>query len=128
MDEDARINALNTQDEKVVGRPFKPGNPGRPKGTKNKFSERFVKKLYLDFKEHGEEAIRKVRDEKPDAYLKVIASILPKDVNLNVDDASALSDEQLIARIRRLDSVIRPFLGSVGVPSASGGTRQETTH
>jgi hypothetical protein len=42
--------------------------------------------LASDFTDHGKAAIRKVRQEKPDIYIRVVASILPKelDVALNV--------------------------------------------
>jgi hypothetical protein len=63
----------------------------------------------------------KVRTEKPDAYLKVIAGILPKE--LKITNESDLTDEQLIERIQQLDAVIRPFLGLEGAGGA--GSRSE---
>jgi hypothetical protein len=69
---------------------FKPGqsgNPhGRPRGSRNKLAGEFIDALASDFTDHGKAAIRKVRQEKPDIYIRVVASILPKelDVALNV--------------------------------------------
>ena len=63
---------------------FKPGNPGRPKGARSKLGEAFLEALLEDFTEHGVAAIVKVRDEKPDQYLKVVASILPKEIQAEV--------------------------------------------
>jgi hypothetical protein len=40
-----------------VGRPFKSGNPGRPKGSRNKLGEAFLDALHADWQEHGTEAI-----------------------------------------------------------------------
>ena len=101
-------------------KPGQSGNPsGRPKGSRNKLGEEFIQKLYADFQEHGEAAIVKVREEKPEHYLKVIAGILPKE--LKITNESDLSDEQLIERIRKLDSVIRPFLGAEGTGGTGGG-------
>lgn len=87
------------------------GNPaGRPKGSRNKLGEAFIEALHNDFNDHGEAAIIKVRCEKPDQYLKVIASLLPKEMNLNINDAESMTDDELIERIRELDAAIHPFL------------------
>ena len=78
--------------------PFKPGqsgNPkGRPKGSRNKLGEAFLNALHDDFAKHGVEAIAEVRENKPDAYMKVIASILPKEIELGDNAASALKESR----------------------------------
>lgn len=88
-----------------------PVSPGRPKGARNKLGEAFIEALHQDFNAHGVEAIEKTRTEKPDQYLKVIASLLPKDVNLNItDDTSEMTDDELVERIQRLTAAVAPFL------------------
>ena len=62
-----------------------------PRGSRNKLGE--------DFAKHGPAVIEKVRTDKPDAYLKVIAGLLPKDLNLHVRQLDDLSDEQLLVRL-----------------------------
>ncbi len=70
------------QDEK--GR-FITGNSGggRPKGSRNQLGEAFIADIYADWQKHGIETISRVREERPQDYLKVVASILPKDINLS---------------------------------------------
>lgn len=64
--------------KKVIGRPFKKGEGGRPKGSRNKLGEQFIEALYENWRANGAEALEKVRIEDPAAYLKVIVSVLPK--------------------------------------------------
>lgn len=88
-----------------------PVSPGRPKGSRNKLGEAFIEALKDDFEEHGKAAIVEVRETKPDQYLKVIASLMPKDVNLNItDDASEMTDDELANRIASLTQAVAPFL------------------
>jgi hypothetical protein len=92
---------------------FLPGNigGGRPKGARNKLGEAFIQALHDDFEEYGIAAVKAVREEKPDQYLKVIASLLPKDVNLNLtDNLGELSDDEVLSEIRRLHASLTPFL------------------
>lgn len=113
-------------------RPFQPGqsgNPeGRPKGSRNKLGEAFLEALHNDFEVHGVAAIEKVRAEKPDQYLKVIASILPRDINLNVNQIGEMTDDELIERIRNLDATIQPFLAARAEDGTGGGDRSQTAH
>ncbi|WP_127089059.1 hypothetical protein [Aquabacter cavernae] len=77
-------------------KPFKKGEGGRPKGARNKLGEEFLNALYVDFQEHGAEAIVRVREDKPDAYLKVIASLLPRQIDLTeAGPLEELTDDQL---------------------------------
>jgi hypothetical protein len=95
---------------------FLTGNKGggRPKGARNKLGEAFVEALHDDFIEHGVAAIQMVRSEKPDQYLKVIASLLPKDVNLNLNNEIEMSDDEIRERIRDLANQLAPLLGGTG--------------
>lgn len=129
MSDDARNNGKRTG----PGRPpvehqFKPGNPGRPKGSRNKLGEAFIEDMLADWEANGPSAIREVREKKPDAYLKVVASILPKDLNVNINQTDHMTDEQLIERIRLLDATIRPFLNLEGESGIDGGAGPATAH
>lgn len=73
---------------------FKPGqsgNPaGRPKGARHKLGTAFLEAMLSDFDKHGKEVIEVVRAEKPDQYLKVVASILPKEIEPSQEFTDAL--------------------------------------
>src|SRR5262249_19812467 len=72
--------------EKKQDTRFKPGqsgNPaGRPKGSRNKVSEKLLDALAIDFDDHGKEVIEKVRVERPADYLKIVASLVPKQMEI----------------------------------------------
>ena len=60
---------------------FLPGNQcgsGRPKGSRNKLSDVFIKVLAEDFEADGVEAIKRLREENPAQYANVIAKLMPK--------------------------------------------------
>lgn len=97
------------------------GNPaGKPKGARHKLTEAFVQALHDDFMENGTGAIQTVRAEKPDQYLKVIASLVPKDVNLTVNNLDDLSDAELAERFQSLAETLAPFLAG-GTGNAGEG-------
>ena len=62
--------------------------------------------MYADWQNHGPAVIERVRETKPEQYLKVVASLLPKDINLNVESYQEWTDEQLMARILDLNKQI----------------------
>lgn len=83
---------------------FKPGNPGRPKGARNKLGEEFLQDLLADWTDHGIEVLEAARKSKPEQYLKVVASVLPRELNVRVSELDELSDEQLAAQFARVSS------------------------
>lgn len=118
-----------TPEQDAKGR-FVSGNigGGRPKGSRNKLGEAFLDDMFADWEAHGKEAIARTRDEKPEQYLKVVASILPRELNVNVNEVDSLTDDELIERIRALDAAIRPYLALAGEGEVAGGIRAETAH
>ena len=85
--------------------PFKPGqsgNPrGRPKGARNRLSEEFLTQLCDHFEVHGAAAIERVCEEDPAAYLRIIVSVLPKELKSDrrpdAGPLSELTDDELEA-------------------------------
>ena len=69
---------------------FKEGNPGKPKGSRHKLSQAFIRALADDFVEHGKETIDRVRKDKPDAYLGTIGKLMPKLMELSGPDGDEI--------------------------------------
>jgi Family of unknown function (DUF5681) len=95
-----------TAGRKQRGQPFKPGqsgNPaGRPKGSRNKFSEQFIDDFFADWLAGGADAIRRTREERPSDYLKVAVAILPKQVKVE-HGFETMTDEQIRERIAAIE-------------------------
>lgn len=88
-----------TRDAKVIGRPFLPGQSGnlrgRPKGSRHKLSEAFLADLAEHWEANGIEALRRARTEDPAAYVRVIASLLPKQTEKLPNPLADLTDDEL---------------------------------
>lgn len=84
--------------------PGQSGNPkGRPKGSRNKLGDAFLCDLLEDWEANGKAAIATVRDERPHEYLKVVASILPRQVEIREDLFDDLTEDQLAAIVALAD-------------------------
>ena len=75
------------------------GNPnGRPKGTRDRVTNAFLTDLEKDWREHGAQALRDAREQQPAQYVKMVASLVPKDVTINDRTVvEELSDDDLVA-------------------------------
>jgi hypothetical protein len=99
---------------------FEPGREktgGRKKGSRNKLSGDFVAALSEAFDQHGKDAITIVAKENPEQFLKVIASILPKEFEINDNRLKDFSDDEL-------DFLIELAKRNLGARRADGGEEQ----
>jgi hypothetical protein len=85
---------------------FLPGqSPGRPKGARNRLQSSFLHALAEDFAEHGAAAIKICRVEEPARYVQIVASLMPRELDIEHQTATSdLDDEQLdnlITQIRQ---------------------------
>jgi hypothetical protein len=99
------------RDEKT-GR-FLPGNPGsraggRPRGSRNRLSEKFLADFHAVWEDQGLEALQKVAESDPSTFVRVAASLLPRKLKLLHIE---LSDEQLEAHITQLAADLGLALG-----------------
>jgi hypothetical protein len=61
--------------------PGKSANPaGRPRGSRSKLSESFLRDVCAEWEKNGIEALQKVRETDPSTFIRVIASLVPKEV------------------------------------------------
>ena len=83
---------------------FKPGDPrtktgGRRKGSRDRIETKMLEAIARDFEEHGDEAIKICRLERPNEYLKLVASLLPREVEAKIDGNVEVTHQ--IEHIRR---------------------------
>lgn len=100
---------------------FQPGNPGKPKGAKNKLAEDFFADMHAAWETSGKAAIAAMIVEKPAEFVKCVAGLVPKDHNITINNADDLSDAELAERIRTLAAQLSPFLpGGTGNADEAG--------
>ena len=80
---------------------FAEGNPGRPKGSRNKLFEAFIRVLCDDFEKGGPEVIERLREEQPAQYANVIARLMPKLLELSGPDGGEIPTKGTIEFIGR---------------------------
>jgi hypothetical protein len=75
---------------------------GRPAGSKNRINADFLRELSDHFAKEGRGAIERMCEEDPAAYVKVVASLLPKDVAISARPFAAFSDDELLAALEMI--------------------------
>ena len=72
------------------GKPFIKNDPrinksGRRLGNRNKFTEKFVDAMLVDFEKHGESVIAEVREKDPSSYIRVATALIPSKSEAEVE-------------------------------------------
>lgn len=105
---------------KQVSTRFKPGqsgNPaGRPKGARSRLGEQFIQAMADDFDENGAVVIRQVRTRDPTAYLKIMTSILPREVLVRAFNLNATVDIGAIEQAQGYLEAYRYARDRIGAP------------
>jgi hypothetical protein len=85
--------------------PWKPGqsgNPkGRPQGSRNKLSEEFFRDLCDAWQAFGKPALMTAAWTHPVEFVRVVASLIPRELEATATVTERMSDEQLEAIIAR---------------------------
>jgi hypothetical protein len=92
------------------GMPKVPGS-GRVKGARNKISTHFLEALAKDFEEFGHVAIIETRQDRPHEYLKIIASVLPKELDITENRLAEIPDDELESTIEHIRTQLAARLG-----------------
>src|ERR1700747_64855 len=101
------------------------GNPGgKPVGARNRLTAAFLNALAADFDEHGKSAIVKCREDKPEAYIKAIAALCPKEVEIK-NPLQELKDDELLTAVRALEGFLAARTAAEGADPAS---QRESAH
>jgi len=102
-------------------KPFKhgeTGNPGgKPVGARNRLTAAFLNALAKDFDENGVTAIKECRENKPDAYIKAIAALCPKEIEVK-SPLQELKDDELLNAVRALESFLAAGRAAEGTHAA----------
>lgn len=100
------------------------GNPaGRPKGARQKLGVQFLEDLQEAWATKGKEVIEQVIQDRPQDFLRVVASLLPKELHVK-SDVQELTDDELN---RMLDALRSASLAQITAGLGSG-TEEKTRH
>lgn len=86
--------------------PGNSGNGGRPKGARNRLTSLVLTALVEDFTEHGADAVAKLREKDPAAYLDTVINLIPRPLILQHEtepDYSDLNWEEIAELIERTE-------------------------
>jgi hypothetical protein len=87
---------------------LEPKKVGRRQGARNRISTALLTAFADDFEKFGEETVRITRIEKPVEYLKIAASLLPKEFEItHSQQLQELDDSELDQFINRLRDELR---------------------
>jgi hypothetical protein len=105
----------------------KGGGTGRRQGARNRISTALLVAFADDFEKFGEETVRITRVERPIEYLRIAASLLPKEFEFTDNRLGELSDEELdavIAYARQRVTTKRELVIDVGGREESAPDRE----
>src|SRR5262245_28321643 len=80
---------------------------GNAQRTRHIFNKAFLEALAADFRKGGPEAIAKVREQQPAAYMKICALLVPREMQVeHTNRIKQMTDEELEAAVELLQGMI----------------------
>lgn len=89
----------------------------RRTAAKNRITSAFLEAFVADFEEYGVEAIQAARLSDPVQYVKIAASLLPKDLNLTDGDGNSVGFIIVPAK-NGTETTVAADAASIGVPGS----------
>jgi len=84
------------------------GNPaGRPLGSRNRLTHAFLAAYTASFEKHGPAVLERLRIDDPATYVRLGAILVPKDVQVAIEDNTAIAGEDRRLLLDLLDVVKR---------------------
>jgi hypothetical protein len=82
---------------------FESGHTGRPRGTRNKLQADFLRDLAEAWALEGPAALRIMIAEHPSDFVRVCASLMPREVSLDIGGPlTELSDDELLEALQQV--------------------------
>ena len=103
----------NSETNSEINCPLTASSPA--KGTPRRLTAQLLDTLCADFETHGADAIRSCREEQPQGYLRLIAGLLPKELDLNDNRLKDIPDAELVTLIERFRERIARREGAAGL-------------
>ena len=77
---------------------FLPGNAGRQAGARNRLTEMFWRDMVAAWEKRGRAAIEQTIAERPAEFLRIVARLMPREVDVTLDAYDDLSDDDIKRR------------------------------
>jgi hypothetical protein len=90
---------------------FKQGVSGNPHGnrhrTRHLLNQEFMQALLLHFRQHGKKAIEKVARNQPAVYVKILALLVPREMQIeHTNRIKQMTDEEIEQAIEAIQTML----------------------
>lgn len=102
--ESAKVGYKNPPIAAQFKRGVSPNPGGKPKGSRNKLQGDFFRRLADDFERFGIYAIARMRRDDPSTYVRVCASLMPKEFEV-VRPLDDFTDDELRSAVETLRAI-----------------------